>query len=286
MRTPLLVLAAVLLFLVVFWAGLVRHFPGEALGRYLEARLSTDPRVQVELEPVRLGWTGVRVQRARVRGRVRGEAVPVVAFHDLEIPLSFSLLQGLSLYGALGRSGSLEVYWPWRGGPLQLEGRGVRLEDVPALALVRPARVRGSLSLSGTLDPAAARSGGLPEGRLRGTAQGVQVGRAEIMGQSLPTTRLEEVRFRVGLGEVIELRELNLRGDVQGTVTGTLRPRLSAPRRSPIDLEVALAMRPGWVQQFGSFAPIVESFLRGGRLEATLGGTLARPTMRRARGSS
>jgi type II secretion system protein N len=275
------VLAAILLFAVVFWAGFIEHFPGLALSRYLEAQVNRDPRVSVRIAPAALGWTRLSIPEIRVDGAWAGGFL--LALNDTEIPLSWALLEGLSLRASVGDSGVVELYWPWELGEARFSGRDLRLERIPAFAQLPVQRIQGRAEFSGTAAP---RPGGQAEGRVRGRIQGLQIGNAEIYGQTFPSTRLDDVRFQVAFGPPLRLENLDLQGDIQGSLTGTITPLWARPEFTAMELQLDLGFRPEWIRQLGPFAPIAESFLDQGRLAGTLRGTPARPVFRGTRSRS
>jgi hypothetical protein len=144
-------------------------------------------------------------------------------------------------------------------------------------------RVQGTLEFEGEAD---VRTGQTPEGRLRGRLQDLQLDQAAVLGFGVPVTRLREVRFQVGLGNVVRLESLDFLGDIQGSVTGSVTPHANRIENSTLDLRVELAVSPEWTRQLGALAPLAESFLDAGRLAGSLRGTPARPQFRPTRNRS
>ena len=286
--------AAVFLFLTAFWIGFLTHFPGAALSRYLEGLVNRDPRIAVRLAPAELHWNRITIPDIRVDGLVDGRPAFLAAFRESEIPLSWGLTGGFSLRTGFAPSGDLEFSWPWKDGPVRFSGRGIRLETIPALSLVRPApkkagaraaaaaafsaeRVQGRLEFDGE---AAVRDGLIAEGQLRGQLTGVEIGGASVLGLPIAATQINDARFQIGLGPVIRVQSFTLEGDFQGTIGGSITPRPNRPEASGLDIQVDLAVRPEWAQQLGTLAPLLNSFLDSGRLTGTLRGTPARPVFR------
>jgi len=286
--------AAVFLFLTAFWIGFLTHFPGAALSRYLEGLINSDPAISVRIAPAELHWNRITIPDIRVDGLVDGSPAFLAAFRESEIPLSWELFGGLSLRTGFAPSGDLEFSWPWKDGTASFSGRGIRLETIPAVSLVRPApkkagarataaaafsaeRVQGRLEFDGE---AAVQNGLIAEGQLRGRLAGVEIGGASVMGLTIDATHISAARFQIGLGPVIRVQSFTLEGDFQGTLGGSITPRPNHPEAAGLDLQVDLAVRPEWARQLGPLAPLLDAFLDSGRLTGTLRGTPARPVFR------
>lgn len=280
MRKLLWIAAAALIALLSFWAGLVMHFPGEALSRYVESQVNRDPRALVRIAPAELGWTALRIPQIRVDGGLQAEPALLLALTDTEIPLSWTLWDGLPLRARLGQTGEAALFWPWAAGEASFSISQLRLESIPALAQLPAKRLQGAAELSGrvTLIP-----GAPPEGQVRGRIQGLEIGGMDLLGQPVERTRIEELRFQFALGPRLRIETFELQGDFQGNVAGTLTPNYSRPDSSNLDLQVNIGIRSEWIQQLGPFAPVAESLLDGGKLSGTLRGTPARPTFRNAK---
>ncbi|MBI4082899.1 MAG: type II secretion system protein GspN [Candidatus Lambdaproteobacteria bacterium] len=283
MRTLLWILAALFLFAVSFWAGLVSHFPGAALSRYLEGVANRDPRLSVRIAPAELGWTRLLISQIRVDGNLTGQPTFLLALNDTEIPLSWGLLGGLSLRTGLGGSGVVELYWPWKRGEASFSARDLKLEGIPALAQLPAQRIQGRVELSGT---ARVRPGQMPEGRVRGRIQGLEIGGMQVLGQTVEATRLESVEIQAAFGAQLRVESLSAQGDIQGSLSGTVAPNPARPELSALDLQIDVGLRPEWVQQLGPLAPVAESLLDNGRLAGVLRGTPARPLFRNTRSRS
>lgn len=283
MRTALWILAGLAWFVVIFWAGFVSHFPGAALSRYLESLANRDPRVSVRIAPAVLGWGGLSIPQIRVDGTITDQPAFLLSLNDTEIPLSWSLWDGASLSAGLGGSGRVELFWPWEPGEMRFSGRDIRLEQVPALSQLPVQRVQGRADFEGT---AVLRPDAAPQGKVRVRVQGLEVDGVAVLGQTIPTTRFEDVQLQGALGPSLRLESLTLRGDLEGSLSGTLSPQWARPEYSPMDLQIDLTFRPEWIQQLGPLAPVAEQMLDQGKLAGTLRGTPTRPIFRNARSRS
>lgn len=277
MRAYLWIAGAVLIAILSFWAGLVAHFPGAALSRYVESQVNRLPGVSVRVAPAELGWTAITLPQVRVDGTFQAQPAFLLALTDTEIPLSWALWGGLPLHTRLGPAGEVTLYWPWQEGVAVFTARGLRLESIPALALLPAKRIQGSVEVDGEL---AVRPEAIPEGQVTGRFQGVEIAALSFLGQTVERTRLDDVRLQLQIGPRIRIDTLEFQGDIQGSATGTVTPNFSRPDTSALDLQINIGIRSEWIQQWGPFAPVAESFLVDGRLSGTLRGTPARPVFR------
>ncbi|MCZ6474253.1 MAG: type II secretion system protein GspN [SAR324 cluster bacterium] len=281
MRKLALFLLGVLLFLLVFWLGFMANFPGKALSLLIASRVNKLPGIGVTLAPAELTWTSLTIPRLSLEAHAARLPKPLLTLTDVTIPIGWKLLDGLPAQGTLGKQGRLEVYVPWNGKELSVRALQLRLEEIPALAALQPVKLRGGISFSGSLRfPERGRGGAstrLPEGTITGQGEALQVDNLEIMGAKLPPTRLERVDLRLKSGRRLEVERLEFQGDVQGKITGAVTPRLANPDSSGLQLRIAVSFRKSWLEQLGAMRPVVEAFLRNGRLEAALSGTVGRP---------
>jgi hypothetical protein len=290
-------LGAVVLFIVAFWVGIATHFPGAALSRFLEGMVNRDPRIAVHIAPAELHWNRISIPEIRVDGVVDGRPAFLAAFRESEIPLSLGLFGGFSLRTALAPAGDLALTWPWKNGQVSFSGRGIRLETIPAVALIRPPpkkpgrmapaaglfsaeRVKGRMEFEGEMTVL---DGVVTDGQLRGQIDGLEVGGASVMGFGIATTEISDARFQIALGPVIRVQSFTVQGDFQGTIGGSVTPRLNRIEASPLDIQVDVTVRPEWTQQLGPLAPLLNNFFDAGRLTGTLRGTPARPVFRPTR---
>ncbi len=271
------------LFLLVFWLGLAAHFPGEAFSRLIASRINRNPNLNAVLSPASLGLASLRIGRLSLEAPYADLPKPLFTLREVKISLTWRLAEGLPVTGMIGKSGRLDLFYPWNGGELSVSGSDLRLEEITALAALRPLRLRGGVSFTGSwrIPPSAPgrRSPRIPEGRITGKGEGLVLDNLEVMGARLPRMRLDSVELRLKSGNRIEVERLDFRGDVQGTVTGFIQPRISNPKASALRLKLAVLFRPAWLQRLGAMRVAAESFLKNGRLEGVLSGTLGRPRL-------
>lgn len=290
MRTIAWVLLGAFFILLVFWVGLMINFPGAALSRLVETRISGGvPSLRAALSPASLGWSGIHFQTLRLSYQQQGEAAPLITLNDVSISLSWRLWSGLPVTGSLGEHGRFEVFVPWEaGGTFSISGAELPLERIPAIAVFTPVQVRGRLTFTGN-----AEWPGL-DGKLRSFPAGTLIAKGEqlellpfeVFGAKLPSVRLESMDIHITTGKQITFERFEFKGDLQGKITGTLRPRLPNFGRTNLQLRLAAAVRPEWLNRLGALQPLAQGFLKNGRFEGQLRGTIAKPSFRPGKGRS
>ncbi len=289
LRVPPYLLGA-LLFLAFLWLGLQVNFPGAALSRLVSARLSRLPGISVELSPARLSWRGLGADSLQMRDAADGRAM--LNLRNLSVPLSWRLVHGVPLEAELGKSGRLALTWAW-GGEMTLQRLDARLEDLPLnlgtppvsgpSSSAPPFSVRGEVHLEGRLGaPVPGPLAALPEGELRGKGENVEVGALQALGMNLPPVRLDAVELSLRLGPTVQVERLTFQGDLQGSLAGSVYPVLGKPAESRLNLTLSTEFRQSWINQLGELRSAAQGLLQGGRLEATVGGTLGAPAIVRA----
>jgi type II secretion system protein N len=279
MKRLLLIPLVLLLGVALLGLGLIAHFPGTALSRFLAARVNlAAPQLGVVLSPAELGWRGVTIERVELRLQGAAQATPLVSLRDLRLAVPWQPWRGLPLSATLGDKGRLDALVPWSG-EVAFAVRDVRFEEIPALRGAPMVPIRGNLRLEGALEPPPAGVDGseLPKGRLSGYAEGVEIGPYAQMGVQLPAARIERVDLRLTTGRVLEVEKFAFRGDLQGSVNGSIAPRLDRPEQSALRLNVQVAFRPDWLQRLGALRMLLDTMLVNGSINGIVTGTAGRP---------
>ena len=114
------------------------------------------------------------------------------------------------------------------------------MEDIPGFSALTTANLKGDFSFSGEFFITPNTGGGklktFPKGKFILNAEAVQLKKMKVLGTALPLTRLNSIEVAIKTGKQIKLEKVNIRGDVQGGVTGFIRlldyPSFSVPRSS------------------------------------------------------
>jgi type II secretion system protein N len=287
MRRAAFVALAIGVFIVAFTAGLAAQFPSAAVTRAIEGGIASTTALSVALGPVRLTATGLRSDRLTIRNAGAVDEAPWLTLTELRVPLHPSLWRGAPLIARFGSGGQVRGFLAWDGSILAVEQLTARLEDLPPAAGLAGIGIKGGLSLSGQANPGRARRTSpteLPNGEFRGRLEAVEISGAALAGSKLPPARLDEVEFLVRTGHTVQIERFQVRGDLQGTVQGSITPNPGRIQDSRLSLQVTASVRPGWLQDAGALRPILEGFFPGGRIEGAVTGTIAMPNWNPARG--
>ncbi|MFI5400122.1 MAG: type II secretion system protein GspN [SAR324 cluster bacterium] len=263
-------------FVAAFVIGLAATFPGEAVSRFVSRRAERAAGMPVRLSPVGIGLTGLSAATLEVRPP-DGAALVV---HDLHVPWTWRWLSEFPLSARIGPDGRIDVDWSWSGN-LSLTAKGVPLEDLPSPPLPREGKFRGRIDASLQAGPLRPGVREMPGGQLEVQAVGLEASNLRVAGTALPTVRIDALNAKVGLGRTVQVESVTLRGDVQGTVSGTVVPNLDRPGDSRISLNVSLQVQSAWLDRLGEMRPLAEGFLPGGRFEGIVEGTVSAPILNR-----
>ncbi|MFI5399667.1 MAG: type II secretion system protein GspN [SAR324 cluster bacterium] len=266
-------------FLLAFGIGLAMYFPGQAVSRYVSQRAERAAGVPVRLSPISIGLTGLSAATLEVRPADGASFV----VHDLHVPWTWRWVSEFPISARIGPEGRVDVDWSWSG-DLSVTAKGVPLQDLPLPMLPRETKVQGTLDASLRAGPLALRQGTpreVPAGQLEVRAEALEVSNLRVAGTALPPVRIDVLDAKVGLGRTLQVESVTLRGDVQGTVSGTVVPNLDRPSDSRISLNVSLQVQNAWLDRLGEMRPLAEGFLPGGRFEGIVEGTVAAPILNR-----
>ena len=78
MNRSLTITASVLALLLIFWAGLVIHFPGKTLSRLIAGHLNRIPNIEAQLSPASLGLLGIKIEEFKLDMAIAGQLQPVL----------------------------------------------------------------------------------------------------------------------------------------------------------------------------------------------------------------
>ena len=283
MRAIFIAVGLILFFALVYWTGMMVNFPGDAGSRYIESLVNRDRRIVLRMSPLELKWNRLVAERVALDAVVGNSVRPIITFHDAEIPLSFGLFNGLTFRATTAGQGRLEGFWPWGEKDARIDVTALRLAEVPIAQWLYPARIDGELTIRSTLAKSAGVQNAWPSAQIRGQGQNISLEGIEFMGVNLPATHLEHLGIQLRLGQMIDVEQFSLRGDIQGSIRGTVTPVIQQPERTALNLDVELAFRPEWIDDWGDLAPMLKAYLDQGRLVGTLRGTPARPTFRKTK---
>ena len=122
-------------------------------------------------------------------------------------------------------------------------------------------------------------NGGFPEGSLRGKLHDTRIrisGGSALLDLQFPELNQTEIFFDLKLGPVISLKDVQLKGSLEGTIEGTIRLNEKRPQMSLIDLNIELTPSPDLKVEISSFSTMLRSFQCGETIKVNLKGSLNR----------
>ena len=283
MRAIFIAVGLILFFALVYWIGMMVNFPGDAGSRYIESLVNRNRRIVMRMSPLELKWNRLVAERVALDALVGNSVRSIITFHDAEIPLSFGLFNGLTFRATTTGRGRLEGFWPWDESDARVDVTALQLAEVPIVQWLHPARIDGELTIRSILSKSASAQNPWPSAQIRGEGQNISIEGVEFMGVNLPATHLEHLGIQLRLGQTIDVEQFSLRGDIQGSIRGTVTPAIHQLAQTALNLDVELAFRPEWIDDWGDLVPILQAYLDQGRLVGTLRGTPARPIFRKSK---
>ena len=91
-----------------------------------------------------------------------------------------------------------------------------------------------------------------------------------------PELNQTEILFDLALGPVISLKDVKLKGSLEGTIDGTIKLNKNRLNMSSIDLNFLLTPSPNFKKELSRFSKIMLSFMCGKTINVNLKGTFNR----------
>ena len=282
-RTAFLLIGLVLVLMLALW-GFMQNFPGKSIADAASTRLSSQTGINFEIQDFELGWSKLSTPEISIStpNWLAGPAMRLLILKNVEAPFASIITSGKArIHGELHEGAmqiSTELLTPEK---LDLSLEDVRIERVPLFALIPYTFVSGSLSMSVHISnfQELQQIGGFPEGRLRGKFNDTRIlisGGSALLDLQFPELNQTDIIFDLELGPVISLKDVQLKGSLEGTVDGTIQLDKNHPNMSSIDLNFLLIPSPDFKNELHRFSKILLSFQCGETINFNLKGTFSR----------
>ena len=122
-------------------------------------------------------------------------------------------------------------------------------------------------------------NGRFPKGLLKGKLNETRIrisGGSALLDLNFPELNQTEILFDVELGQVISLKNVQLKGSLEGTVTGKIILNKNHLNMSTIDLNFLLTPSLDFKTELTRFSKILHSFKCGETINVNLKGTFNR----------
>jgi type II secretion system protein N len=291
-RLPLLILKALLAFIAVLillvvalLAGFRQQFPGEAVAKYIESQAQRQTGLQLDIEPIQLEWTRLSTPSVTFPRPPQFWMFPLETLARLDqVTLPFLPIlqfQQLLVQAQLYQSDlKLAVDLP-RMNTLNISLDELMLQQVPLVNMLPFGFPAGVLSLEGEIKNLAQlqrKQQHLPIGTLQGTLTDFRFRLNQkhllLKGLSITELNLSEVLYEISMQQqLIEISQLTLRGDLEGSVTGSIRLNERNLLESRIDLDLKVRLSQKLQNQLGSLTMMLQGFRCGDFFDVKIRGT-------------
>ena len=282
-RTAFLLIGLVLVLMLALW-GFMQNFPGKSIADAASTRLSSQTGINFEIQDFELGWSKLSTPEISIStpNWLAGPVMRLLILKNVEAPFASIITSGKArIHGELHEGAmqiSTELLTPEK---LDLSLEDVRIERVPLFALIPYTFVSGSLSMSVHISnfQELQQNRGFPEGSLRGKLHDTRIrisGGSALLDLQFPELNQTEIIFELELGPVISLKDVQLKGSLEGTVDGTIHLDKNRPNMSSIDLNFLLTPSPDFKNELSRFSKILLSFQCGETINVNLNGTFNR----------
>ena len=282
-RTAFLLIGLVLVLMLALW-GFIQNFPGKSIADAASTRLSSQTGINFEIQDFELGWSKLSTPEISIStpNWLAGPVMRLLILKNVEAPFASIITSGKAKINGELHEGAMQISTELmtpRKFDLSLED--VRIERVPLFALIPYTFVSGSLSMSVHISnfQELQQIGGFPEGRLRGKLNDTRIrisGGSALLDLQFPELNQTEILFDLELGPVISLKDVQLKGSLEGTVDGTIQLDKNRPNMSSIDLNFMLTPSPDFKNELRRFSKILLSFQCGETINFNLKGTFSR----------
>ncbi len=271
---------------LAFW-GLKSHFPGESLAEWLRGEIGVRTGIPVDMSPVELEWSGIEVSELTVIRPPAWEPLPkgpLLVFNQLQIPFWTLFTRQILQFNAQSHEGMMQVETGlFNPRNLSISMEGIRLEQMPAAARFPYATLAGGLGMElqiSNMQALQSRKTTFPEGRMEGILLDFRI-RLLGLGLLLPELalseiRLDEVRFDLSLGPMLNLKRVKLAGMLAGTISGTVQLNPKRLDASRVDLVVQLTPSAKLRKELESVASMLRPFQCGDTINVNVAGPLNR----------
>ncbi len=282
-RTAFLLIGLVLVLMLALW-GFMQNFPGKSIADAASTHLTSQTGINFEIQDFELGWRKLSTREISIStpNWLAGPVMRLLILKNVEAPFVSIITSGKAKINGEVHEGVMQISTALISpGKLDLSLEDVRIERVPLFALIPYTFLSGSLSMSVHISnfQELQQIGGLPEGRLRGKLNDTRIriaGGSALLDLQFPELNQTDILFDLELGPVISLKDVQLKGSLDGKVDGTIQLDKNRPNMSSIDLNFLLTPSPNFKNELRRFSKILLSFQCGETINFNLKGTFSR----------
>ena len=291
-RLPLLILKVLLVFIAVLvllvvalLTGFRQQFPGEAVANYIKSQARRQAGLQLEIDPLQLEWTHLSTPSVTFPRPPQLWMLPLETLAQLDqVTLPFLPIlqfQQFWVQAQLYQSDlKLAVDLPGMN-TLNISLDELMLQQVPLANTFPFGFPAGVLSLDSeikNLTQLQRRQQSLPIGTLQGSMTDFRFRLNQehplLNGLSITELNLPEVSYVISMQQqLIEISQLTMNGDLEGSVTGNIRLNERNLLESRIDLDLKVRLSQKLQDQLGPLAMMLQGFRCGDFFDVKIRGT-------------
>jgi len=282
-RTAFLLIVLTLVLILAFW-GFMQNFPGKSIADAASSRLSSKTGINFEIQAIELGWNKLSTPEISIitPNWLAETVMRLLILKNVEAPFTSIITSGKAKINGDLHEGELQISTDLiTQQKLDLSLKNVRLERVPLFALVPHTFISGSLSLSVHINnfQELQQNREFPKGIVRGKLNETRIlisGGSALFDLQFPELNQTEILFDLSLGQVITLKNIQLKGSLEGKVDGTIKLNKNRINMSSIDLNFLLTPSANLKEELSRFSKIMLSFMCGKTINVNLKGTFKR----------
>ena len=243
-RTAFLLIGLVLVLILALW-GFIQNFPGKSIADATSSHISLQTGINFEIQDFELGLSKISTPEISIStpNWLAGPVMRLLILKNVEAPFTSIITSRKARINGELHEGIIQVSTELISPKtLDLSLKDVRIERVPLFALIPYTFFSGSLSMSASIKNIREiyQNGALPEGTLKGKFFKTRIrisGGSALFDLQFPELSQKEILFDLELGPIITLKNVQLKGSLEGTVDGTITLNKNQINMSLINLK-------------------------------------------------
>jgi len=263
--------------------GFQQNFPGKALSDAVQQELESQTGFPIQITPVRLAWDHIEIPEVAFFSPEWMTELPRTRLFVIEqIKLSYlPLLLGkpLQLHANIHEGEFLLSTNIRKPQSLKFSLKNLDLKRMPLSSVLPYAIPSGIFSFEGEIPKINMDMTQIQKGSFSGDLKNFQIKwkpqEEPLSGLKLPDLALSRVHLQARMGNIVEIDELKLEGDLQGTLDGKIRVSPKQIQNSQVLLHTKFQVAPKILAELGAMKLLLKGFQCGETLDMQISGTLS-----------
>ncbi|MBF0352399.1 MAG: type II secretion system protein GspN [SAR324 cluster bacterium] len=281
------------LFSSFFW-GLQHSFPGATIADFVENQIHANTGITVKISPLQLGWKTLHIDSVEIM-------VPEQMNHpDISKLIEFQQIDGY-LWPLLSQdivvlsqayNGKIRIDTDMRHfNQMNYSLSKIALDQIPVMNIIPYIFIRADLSMRGQITNLRAlqnRKEMFAQGNVQGKLENMLIRLKDsvselLPGMQLPDVQLDEVSFQIDYGNTMNIKELRIRGDIEGVLKGSIQWNPQNLMSSRVNIQARAKLGETLQKAAGSMAVLLRQFQCGETFDVELTGTLGQMNLPKRR---